>query len=67
MSKTNAIPEVERGRHQEGSPSDDRLRRVVHAALALRDADLQLYTKTVPGRQSLRGLASGQVVQNPRP
>lgn len=30
-------------------------------ALALRNADLQLYTKTVTGRQTMRGLISGQI------
>ncbi|HEV3165851.1 MAG TPA: AsmA-like C-terminal region-containing protein [Isosphaeraceae bacterium] len=34
------------------------------AALSLRDADLQLYTKTLPGRQALRGLVGGQIVLN---
>lgn len=31
------------------------------AALTLRGADLQRYTKTIPGRQKLRGLVSGQL------
>src|ERR1700722_6486241 len=35
MSKTIAIPELDRGADQDGGPSDDRLRRVVHAALAI--------------------------------
>jgi AsmA-like C-terminal region len=34
------------------------------AALALRGADLQRYTKTLPGRQMLRGLVAGQIVLN---
>jgi hypothetical protein len=35
MSKTIAIPRVDGGADQEGTPKDDRLPKVVHAALAV--------------------------------